>query len=101
VYKPELAEVLRRHLGSVEAPRELWERIETPRVPGRIPTRHAGVRALLLVTAAVLVAVVVFHPRTVEVEYRMPAHDLTLRAPKAQPTAEAVAAACLLCHAGA
>ncbi len=32
VYKPEIDEVLTRHLGRVAAPEELWERIENPQV---------------------------------------------------------------------
>jgi hypothetical protein len=123
VYKPEIDEVLTRHLGGVAAPEELWERIENPQVP----TRHARVRApraLLAVAAMVLIMAVVFHPRrelrsdfrlqaararivgvrvvagAVEVEYRLPEHNITLHVSKAGQAQEALNAACFLCHAG-
>jgi hypothetical protein len=86
VYKPEIDEVLARHLDRVSAPEELWERIKNPLVSAREPTRHAGVRALLAVTVIMVIAMVVFQTRrrTVEVEYRLTQHN----------------AACFLCHAG-
>jgi hypothetical protein len=86
VYKPEIDEVLARHLGRASVPEELWERIENPQVSAGEPTRHAGVRALLAVTVIMVIAMVVFQTRrrTVEVEYRVPQHS----------------AACFLCHAG-
>ena len=98
MYKPELEEVLKRHLGGVAAPEELWERIENPSVPARV----RAPRVLLAVAAMVLVAAVVFQPRrqTRVVEYRLPAHNLTLRFSKATQPAEALNTACLLCHAG-
>ena len=84
MHKPDLEDVLTRHLGRVAAPEELWERIESPQVLAKVPTRHAKVRALLVLTALIIIGVV-FQTRrkTVEVEYR-PQH----------------AAACFLCHAG-
>jgi len=84
VYKPDIDEVLTRHLGRAAAPEELWERIESPQVLARVPTRHAGVRALL-VLATLLVLAVVFH------KYNM-----------TPPASKAVLnTACHLCHAGA
>ena len=103
MYKLEIGEVLTRHLGPVAAPEELWERIENPEVLASVPTRHARGRALLALAATVLFAAVMFYPKSVEVEYRLPQHNLTLRVSKstaAQP-AEALNASCRLCHAGA
>jgi hypothetical protein len=102
VYKPDIDEVLTRHMGRVTAPDELWERIENPQVSAGVTTRHARVRALLTVAAMVMVMALVFHPRrgTVEVEYRLPQHNLTLQVSKATQGREALNAACLLCHAG-
>jgi hypothetical protein len=127
VYKPEFDEVLTRHLGRVAAPEELWERIENPGVSARVPTRHARVRApraLLAVAAAMVIMAVVFHPRrelpsdfrsqaarariigarvvegAVEVEYRLPEHNIMLRVLKAEQAQEALNAACFLCHTG-
>ena len=90
MYKPEIDEVLARHLGRVSAPEELWERIENPQVSERVPTRHRGARAprvhMLLVLATLIIIAVVFQTRrrTVEVEYRLTQHNAT----------------CFLCHAG-
>ena len=87
MYKPEIDEVLARHLGRVSAPEELWERIENPQASMPVPrTRALRVRALLAVAVMMVIAVVVFQTRrrTVEVEYRLTQHN----------------AACLLCHAG-
>jgi hypothetical protein len=90
VYKPEIDEVLARHLGRVSAPEELWERIENPQVSARVRTRHRGVHAprfrALLVLATLIIIAVVFQTRrrTVEVESRLPQRS----------------AACFLCHAG-
>lgn len=102
MYKPEIDEVLTLHLGRVAAPEELWERIENPEAPARVRTRHTGMRALVAVAAMVLIAAVVFHTRrrTVEVEYSLPQHNLTLHVSKATQAPEALNAACLLCHAG-
>ena len=88
VYKPDIDEVLTRHLGRVVAPGELWERIENPQVLARVPTRHAKVRALL-VLATLLVFAVVFHK-----------YSMTPRLSKAAQAPEALNAACVLCHAG-
>jgi hypothetical protein len=88
VYKPDIDEVLTRHLGRVAAPGELWERIENPQVLARVPTRHAKVRALL-VLATLLVFAVVFHK-----------YSMTPRLSKAAQAPEALNAACVLCHAG-
>jgi hypothetical protein len=102
VYKPEIEEVLTRHLGRVHAPEELWERIENPQVSARVPTRHRRVRAVLAVAAMLVVIAVVFHTRreTVEVVYPLPQHKLTLQVSKGGQPADAVNATCLLCHAG-
>ena len=88
VYKPDIDEVLTRHLGRVAAPEELWERIENPQELARVPTRHAKVRALL-VLATLLVFAVVFHK-----------YSMTPRLSKAAQAPEALNAACVLCHAG-
>ena len=88
MYKPEIGEVLTRHLGRVAAPEELWERIENPQVPAGVPTRHARVRALL-VLATILVFALVFHK-----------YNMTSRVSKAAQAPEALNAACQLCHAG-
>jgi len=88
VYKPEIDEVLTRHLGRVAAPEELWARIEDSQVLARVPTRHARVRALL-VLAALFAFAVVFHQ-----------YSMTPRVSKAGQAPEALNAACLLCHAG-
>jgi hypothetical protein len=53
------------------------------------------------VAAMVLAAVLVIHPRSVEVEYRLPQHNITLRVSKATRSAEALNASCQLCHTGA
>jgi len=63
VYKPEIDQVLARHLGRVAAPEELWERIQNPQVPARMPTRHARVRALLAVAVMMLVVAVAVNTR--------------------------------------
>jgi len=95
VYKPEIDEVLTRHLGRVAAPEELWERIEDSPVSARVPTRHARVRApranvrALLVLATLLVFAVVIHK-----------YNMTPRVSKAAQAPEALNAACVLCHAG-
>ena len=101
MYKPEIDEVLTRHMGRVAAPEELWERIENPQA--RVPApQRARVRALLAVAAMAMIMAVVFYPRrgTVEVEYRLPQHNLTLHVSKTTQAPEALNAACLLCHAG-
>jgi hypothetical protein len=122
VYKPEIDEVLKRHLGRVTAPEELWERMDHPPVSARAP--QARMRALLALAAMLLIAAVVFHPRrelrspfpseaekariigtrvvqgAVELDYRLPEHDMTLRVSKASEAPEALNTACLLCHAG-
>ena len=87
MYKPEIDEVLARHLGRVSAPEELWERIENPQARMPAPrTRALRMRALLAVAVMMVIAMVVFQTRrrTVEVEYRLTQHN----------------AACFLCHAG-
>jgi hypothetical protein len=96
VYKPEIGEVLTRHLGRVAAPEELWERIENPQVSARVPTRHAKVRApqiarvrALFVLATLLAFAVVVHK-----------YSMTSRVSKAAQAPEALNAACQLCHAG-
>jgi len=109
VYKPEIDEVLKRHLGPVAAPEELWERIEDSPVSARVPTRHARVRAprarglaprarglapranvrALLVLATLIVFAVVIHK-----------YNMTPRVSKAAQAPEALNAACVLCHAG-
>jgi hypothetical protein len=83
VYKPGIDEVLTRHLGRVAAPEELWERIENPQVSARVPTRHRGVRALLVFATLFVLAIVVHK------------NSMTPRASKT-----ALNAACQLCHAG-
>ena len=88
VYRPDIDEVLTRHLGPVAAPEELWERIENPQVLARVPTRHAKVRALL-VLSTLLVFAVVFHK-----------YNMTPRVSKTAQAPEALNAACQLCHAG-
>ena len=88
MYKPEIDEVLARHLGRVAAPEELWERIENPPVPARLPTRRVGVRALFLV-ATLLVFAVVVHK-----------YSVTPRVSDVVRPSEALNTACLLCHAG-
>jgi hypothetical protein len=88
VYKPEIGEVLTRHLGRVAAPEGLWERIESPQVSARVPIRQARVRALL-VLATLLVFAVVFHK-----------YSMTPRVSKAAQAPETLNAACVLCHAG-
>ena len=102
MYKPELEEVLTRHLGGVTAPEELWERIENP--PARVPRPSPRTRMSvpLAIAAMVLIAAAVFHTRTETrvVEYRLPAHNLTLRVSKTAQPAEALNTACILCHAG-
>ena len=87
MYKPEIDEVLARHLGRVAAPEELWERIENPPVPART-TRRVGVRALLLV-ATLLVFAVVVHK-----------YSMAPRVSDVARPSEALNTACLLCHAG-
>jgi hypothetical protein len=86
VYKPEIDEVLARHLGRVAAPEELWERIENPQA--RVPMPRVGaprVRVLLVLATLIIIAMVFqTRRRTVEVEYRLTQHS----------------AACFLCHAG-
>jgi hypothetical protein len=87
VYKPEIDEVLARHLGRVSAPEELWERIENPRARVPVPrARTLRVKALIAVAVMMVITIVVFQTRrrTVEVEYRLTQHN----------------AACFLCHAG-
>ena len=88
MYKPEIDEVLARHLGRVAAPEELWERIESPPVPAQVPTRHARVRALL-VLATLLVFAVVVHK-----------YSMAPRVSDVARPSEALNTACLLCHAG-
>lgn len=84
MYKPEIGEVLTRHLGRVAAPEELWERIENPQVLARVPTRHRGVRALLVFATLFVLAVMV--------------HKYSMTPPVAKG---ALNTACQLCHAGA
>ncbi len=87
MYKPEIDEVLARHLGRVAAPEELWERIENPQARMPVPRINAlRVRALLAVAVMMVIAMVIFQTRrrTVAVEYRLTQHN----------------AACFLCHAG-
>jgi hypothetical protein len=100
VYKPEIDELLTRNLGRIEAPEELWNRIENPHAPARVPARHARVRTVLALATAVLITAVAYRPRTIEVEYRLPQHNLTLKMSKASQPAEALNTACHLCHAG-
>ena len=102
MYKPDLEEVLTRHLGGVAAPEELWERIENPHALITRPRPHLRMSVPLAIAAMVLIAAVVFHPRseTRVVEYRLPAHNLTIRVSKATQPGEALNTACLLCHAG-
>jgi hypothetical protein len=88
VYKPEIDEVLARHLGRVAAPEELWERIENPDVPARVPTRHARLRALLVFATLLAVAVVVHK------------YSMTPRVSDVARPSEALNTACVLCHAG-
>jgi hypothetical protein len=88
VYKPEIDEVLARHLGRVAAPEELWERIENPQVPARVPTQRARLRALL-VLATLLVFAVMVH------KYSMASRVSDVARPS-----EALNTACVLCHAG-
>jgi len=83
VYKPEIGEVLTRHLGRVAAPEELWERIENPQVLARVPTRHARVRALLVFATLFVLAIVVH-------KYSMTPHV----------SKTALNTACQLCHSG-
>jgi hypothetical protein len=87
VYRPDIDEVLTRHLGPVAAPEELWERIESPQARMPVPQR-ARVRALL-VLATLLVFAVVFHK-----------YNMTPRVSKTAQAPEALNAACQLCHAG-
>ncbi|HEX4592936.1 MAG TPA: hypothetical protein VH157_01615 [Bryobacteraceae bacterium] len=101
MYKPELEDVLKRHLGRVGAPDELWERIENPQARVTVPKTQTKMYVPMGVAAMVLLAAVVFHPRPVEVEYRLPQHNITLRVSKATRTTEALNAACQLCHSGA
>ncbi len=101
MYKPEIGEVLTRHLGVVAAPEELWNRIENPQISA-VPARFSRVRGTLALAALGLVGVVAFNTRraTVEVQYSLPQHTLTLQVSKAAQPAEALNAACLRCHAG-
>lgn len=57
---------LARHLGTVAAPEELWERIQNPPRRVSVPRRSTQARMSVLVaaTAAVVMAAVVFHPRS-------------------------------------
>lgn len=94
--EPRMDDVLRRHLGRVEAPRELWGRIQDSQT--RVP-----VPRLFAIAAAAVVMMVAFHPRekrTVEIQFRLPEHNLTLRVPKNMAAQEALNAACVLCHPG-
>ena len=104
MYKPEIDEVLTRHLGRVAAPEELWERVENLQVSPGMPTQHRSVRAprALLVLAAMIVVAVVFQSRsrTGEVANPLPQPKLTLQVSKGGQSADAVNATCLLCHAG-
>jgi len=87
VYKPEIDEVLARHLGRVSAPEELWERIDNPQARMPVPrARTLRVRALIAVVLMMVITIVAFQTRrrTVEVEYRLTQHST----------------ACFLCHAG-
>jgi len=88
VYKPEIDEVLARHLGRVSAPEELWERIENPPEPARVPTRHRGVRALLVLATLFVFAVVVHK------------YSVAPRVSDVARPSEALNTACVLCHAG-
>ena len=101
MYKPDIEDVLMNHLGPVAAPEALWARIENPQPRMRVPQKPA-VRALLAVAAMMLIVAVVFQARrgTVQVEYRLPQHNLTLGVSKATQASEALNSACLLCHAG-
>jgi hypothetical protein len=88
VYKPEINDVLARHLGRVSAPKELWERIENPLVPAQVPTRHRGVRALLVLATLFVFAVVVHK------------YSMAPRVSDVARPSEALNTACVLCHAG-
>ncbi len=99
MYKSELEDVLSRHLAKVEAPEGLWDRIQLQaRMP--VPQKLTRIPVLFALAAMVMITVVVFHPRTVEVEYRLPQHNLTLRLSKSTQASEALSGACLLCHTG-
>lgn len=84
MYKPEIDEVLTRHLGRVAAPEELWEKIENSQVPARVPTRYRRVRALLVVTVMMAIVGIVVHKNSMS--------------PRVSKTT--LNAACQLCHAG-
>jgi hypothetical protein len=101
VHKPELEDILTRHLGRVRAPEALWDRIENPGVPARVSRTPTKMYVPVGVAAMVLMAALVFHPRSTEVEYRLPQHNITLRVSKATRSAEALNASCQLCHTGA
>jgi hypothetical protein len=100
VYKPEMDEILTRHLGRVSAPEELWHRIENPQSRRTSAKTQTRMYVPFAVAAMVLIGAVVYHPRSAEVEYRLPAHNLTLRVSKPM-SPEALNAACQRCHAGA
>lgn len=102
MFKPEVEEVLTRHLRKVAAPPQLWERIENPQTRIIRPRSQTRLFVPPVVAAMVLIAAVAFQPRSVTrvVEYRLPAHNLTLRVSKTTPPAQALNTACLLCHAG-
>ena len=87
MYKPEIGEVLTRHLGRVEAPEELWERIENSQGSARVPTRPARLRALIAVAVMMAIVGIVVHK-----------NSMTPRVSKAP---EALNSTCQLCHAGA
>jgi hypothetical protein len=87
VYKPEIDEVLTRHLGRVEAPKELWDRIENSQVSARVPTRSARVRALIAVAVMMVIVGIVVRKNSMT--------------PRVSKTPEALTSTCQLCHAGA
>lgn len=101
MYKPEIEEILTRHLGRVRAPEELWERIENPRARAAAVRTQTKMYVPIAVAAMVLMAAVVFRPRPLDVEYRLPQHNLTLRVWKPSQPADALNASCQLCHTGA
>ena len=89
MYKPEIDDVLTRHLGRVAAPEELWERIERPQarlpLPRGMPVpQKARVRTLVAVAVMMLIVGIVVHKNNMS-----------------RPVSKsAVSAACRLCHTG-
>lgn len=99
MYKPELDEVLKRHLKPVKAPEGLWDATQA-RMP--VPPFLARKPAPLFAVAAMAAFMVVaFHPRQERtVQVKLPQHNLTLHVAKSVATQEALNATCQLCHAG-